>query len=69
MVKNKEDSEYSRLFHYNKGLKLLTETLKSEKTHHKGIQEGRKMGGKKYIIIIALSLHLNPQDECCVLLS
>uniref|UniRef100_A0A667ZBB6 Tetratricopeptide repeat domain 22 n=1 Tax=Myripristis murdjan TaxID=586833 RepID=A0A667ZBB6_9TELE len=37
IVKTKVDSEYSRLSHYNKGLKLLTETLKSEKTQHKGI--------------------------------
>lgn len=36
IVKTKEDSEYSRLSHYNKGLKLLKETLKSEKTQHKG---------------------------------
>lgn len=36
IVKTKEDSEYSRLSHYNKGLKLLKETLKSEKTRHKG---------------------------------
>lgn len=36
IVKTKEDSEYSRLSHYNKGLKLLTETLKSEKTRPKG---------------------------------
>lgn len=36
IVKTKEDSEYSRLSHYNKGLKLLKETLESEKTRHKG---------------------------------
>lgn len=36
IVKTKEDSEYSRLSHYNKGLKLLKETLESEKTQHKG---------------------------------
>ncbi|XP_029988951.1 tetratricopeptide repeat protein 22 isoform X1 [Sphaeramia orbicularis] len=36
IVKTKEDSEYSRLSHYNKGLKLLTETLQSEKAQHKG---------------------------------
>ncbi|XP_034439836.1 tetratricopeptide repeat protein 22 [Hippoglossus hippoglossus] len=37
IVKTKEDSEYSRLSHYNKGLKLLKETLKSEKTQHKAL--------------------------------
>lgn len=36
IVKTKEDSEYSRLSHYNKGLKLLKETLESEKTQNKG---------------------------------
>lgn len=36
IVKTREDSEYSRLSHYNKGLKLLKETLESEKTRHKG---------------------------------
>eukprot|EP00066_Takifugu_rubripes_P008333 XP_003974459.1 PREDICTED: tetratricopeptide repeat protein 22 [Takifugu rubripes] len=37
IVKTKEDSEYSRLSHYNKGLKLLKETLKSEKTPNKAL--------------------------------
>uniref|UniRef100_A0A3P8Z5Z6 Tetratricopeptide repeat domain 22 n=1 Tax=Esox lucius TaxID=8010 RepID=A0A3P8Z5Z6_ESOLU len=37
IVKNKEDSEYSRLSNYNQGLKLLTKTLKSEKTYHKAL--------------------------------
>lgn len=36
MVRSKEDSEYYRLSYYNKGLKLLKETLESEKTQHKG---------------------------------
>lgn len=36
IVKTREDSEYSRLSHYNKGLKLLQETLESETTRHKG---------------------------------
>lgn len=36
IVKSKEDCEYSRITHYNKGLRLLNETLKSEKTQHKG---------------------------------
>lgn len=36
IVKTKEDSEYSRLSHYNKGLKLLKESLESEKERNKG---------------------------------
>lgn len=36
IVKTKEDSEYSRLSHYNKGLQFLKETLESEKTQYKG---------------------------------
>lgn len=36
IVKTKEDSEYSRLSHYNKGLKLLKESLESEKKRHRG---------------------------------
>lgn len=35
-MKTKEDSEYSRLSHYNKGLKLLKESLESEKKRNKG---------------------------------
>lgn len=37
IVKTKEDSEYSRLSHYNNGLKLLTETLESERTQNKAL--------------------------------
>uniref|UniRef100_A0AAQ5ZPL1 Tetratricopeptide repeat domain 22 n=2 Tax=Amphiprion ocellaris TaxID=80972 RepID=A0AAQ5ZPL1_AMPOC len=37
IVKTKEDSEYSRLSHYNKGLRLLKETLESEKMQHKAL--------------------------------
>uniref|UniRef100_A0A3P9HF79 Tetratricopeptide repeat domain 22 n=1 Tax=Oryzias latipes TaxID=8090 RepID=A0A3P9HF79_ORYLA len=37
IVKTKEDSEYSRLPHYNKGLKLLKETLESKKLQHKAL--------------------------------
>lgn len=36
IVKTKEDSEYSRLSHYNKGLRLLKESLESEKKRNKG---------------------------------
>ncbi|KPP62119.1 hypothetical protein Z043_119711, partial [Scleropages formosus] len=35
MMKGKEDLEYTRLSHFNKALKLLTETIKSEKIHDK----------------------------------
>lgn len=35
-MKTKEDSEYSRLSHYNKGLKLLKESLACEKQRNKG---------------------------------
>ncbi|TNN38719.1 Tetratricopeptide repeat protein 22 [Liparis tanakae] len=37
IVKTTADSEYSRLPLYNKGLKLLTEALESEKTQHKAL--------------------------------
>ncbi|XP_075872074.1 tetratricopeptide repeat protein 22 [Nelusetta ayraudi] len=37
IVKTKEDSEYSRLSHYNKGLKLLKESLESEKERNKAL--------------------------------
>ncbi|XP_064189558.1 tetratricopeptide repeat protein 22 [Anguilla rostrata] len=37
MMKEKTDSEYTRLSYYNKALKLLTEALKSEKSHYKAL--------------------------------
>ncbi|CAN9500889.1 unnamed protein product [Ophioblennius macclurei] len=37
IIRTEGDSEYSRLSHYNKGLKLLKETLESEKTQHKAL--------------------------------
>ncbi|XP_029002420.1 tetratricopeptide repeat protein 22 [Betta splendens] len=37
IVKTKEDSEYSRLSHYNKGLQLLKETLASDKVLHRAL--------------------------------
>ncbi|KAM9384075.1 tetratricopeptide repeat protein 22 [Pholidichthys leucotaenia] len=37
IVKTKVDSEYSRLSHYNKGLKLLKETLNSERMQYKAL--------------------------------
>lgn len=36
IVKTKDDSDYSRLSHYNTGLRLLKETLESEKLQHRG---------------------------------
>ncbi|KAL6458156.1 hypothetical protein MHYP_G00333860 [Metynnis hypsauchen] len=37
IVNESKDLEYTRLGHYNKGLKLLAETLKSETTHLKAL--------------------------------
>nr|XP_061790948.1 tetratricopeptide repeat protein 22-like [Nerophis lumbriciformis] len=37
IVKTKEDAEYSRRSHYNKGLRLLRETLESDKTQQKAL--------------------------------
>ncbi|KAM4738509.1 tetratricopeptide repeat protein 22 [Anableps anableps] len=37
IIKTEEDSEYSRLFLYNKGLRLLKETLESETKQHKAL--------------------------------
>uniref|UniRef100_A0A1A8FBM5 Tetratricopeptide repeat domain 22 n=2 Tax=Nothobranchius korthausae TaxID=1143690 RepID=A0A1A8FBM5_9TELE len=37
IIKTKEDSEYSRLFHYNKGLKLLKGALESETKQHNAL--------------------------------
>ncbi|XP_032428992.1 tetratricopeptide repeat protein 22 [Xiphophorus hellerii] len=37
IIRTKDDSEYSRLFHYNKGLRLLKETLESETKQHKAL--------------------------------
>lgn len=55
IVKTKEDSEYSRLSHYNKGLKLLKETLDSEKSRHKG--------KKNIVIVCPLSCVLCPASS------
>ncbi|XP_061539745.1 tetratricopeptide repeat protein 22 [Phycodurus eques] len=37
IVRTKEDADYSRLSQYNKGLRLLRETLESEKTQQKAL--------------------------------
>nr|XP_046156190.1 tetratricopeptide repeat protein 22 [Oncorhynchus gorbuscha] len=60
IVKNKEDSDYSRLFHYNKGLKLLTETLRSEKTHHQALSWcyiGIMLERKEEFSTVPMSVH------------
>ncbi|XP_029905596.1 LOW QUALITY PROTEIN: tetratricopeptide repeat protein 22 [Myripristis murdjan] len=60
IVKTKVDSEYSRLSHYNKGLKLLTETLKSEKTQHKALAwcyVGIMLERKEEFSTVPMSIH------------
>ncbi|XP_067454198.1 tetratricopeptide repeat protein 22 [Thunnus thynnus] len=60
IVKTKEDSEYSRLSHYNKGLKLLRETLESEKTQHKALAwcyVGIMLERKNEFTTVPMSIH------------
>ncbi|XP_070689014.1 tetratricopeptide repeat protein 22 [Pempheris klunzingeri] len=60
IVKTKEDSEYSRLSHYNKGLKLLKETLESEKTQHKALAwcyVGIMLERKEEFTTVPMSIH------------
>ncbi|KAM9357827.1 tetratricopeptide repeat protein 22 [Symphorus nematophorus] len=60
IVKTKEDSEYSRLSHYNKGLKLLTETLESEKTRNKALAwcyVGIMLERKEEFTTVPMSIH------------
>ncbi|XP_026179058.1 tetratricopeptide repeat protein 22 [Mastacembelus armatus] len=60
IVKTKEDSEYSRLSHYNKGLRLLKETLESEKTQHKALAwcyVGIMLERKEEFITVPMSVH------------
>ncbi|XP_003455784.1 tetratricopeptide repeat protein 22 isoform X1 [Oreochromis niloticus] len=60
IVKTKEDSEYSRLSHYNKGLKFLKETLESEKTQHKALAwcyVGIMLERKKEFSPVPMSIH------------
>ncbi|XP_074491002.1 tetratricopeptide repeat protein 22 isoform X2 [Sebastes fasciatus] len=60
IVKTKEDSEYSRLSHYNKGLKLLKETLESEKTQHKALAwcfVGIMLERKEEFSTVPMSVH------------
>lgn len=59
-MKTKEDSEYSRLSHYNKGLRLLTETLKSEKTQLKALSWcyiGIMLERKEEFSTVPMSIH------------
>ncbi|KAM6962790.1 tetratricopeptide repeat protein 22 [Aplochiton taeniatus] len=60
IVKTDEDSEYSRLSHYNKGLKLLTETLKSEKTQYRAMAwcfVGIMLERKEEFSTVPMSIH------------
>ncbi|XP_051232136.1 tetratricopeptide repeat protein 22 [Dicentrarchus labrax] len=60
IVKTKDDSEYSRLSHYNKGLKLLKETLASEKTRNKALAwcyVGIMLERKEEFTTVPMSIH------------
>lgn len=60
IVKSKEESEYSRLSHYNKGLTLLKKTLESEKTQHKALAwcyVGIMLERKEEFITVPMSIH------------
>ncbi|KAL1022769.1 hypothetical protein UPYG_G00032060 [Umbra pygmaea] len=60
IVKNDEQLEYSRLSNYNQGLKLLTETLKSEKTYHKALSWcyiGIMLEKKEEFTTVPMSVH------------
>lgn len=43
IVRDSKDIDLTRLNYFNKGLKLLTETLKSDNTHLKGNFQGVDM--------------------------
>ncbi|CAL1592785.1 unnamed protein product [Knipowitschia caucasica] len=60
IVKTKEDSEYCRLSHYNKGLKLLKETLESDRPQHKALAwcyVGIMLERKDEFVTIPMSVH------------
>ncbi|CAL8347524.1 tetratricopeptide repeat protein 22 [Gadus morhua] len=60
IVKTKNDSEYSRLSHYNKGLRLLTEALKSKKTQLKALSWcyiGIMLEKKEEFSTVPMSIH------------
>ncbi|XP_068563716.1 tetratricopeptide repeat protein 22 [Cebidichthys violaceus] len=60
IVKTKADSEYSRLSHYNKGLKLLKEALELEKTQQKALTwcyVGIMLERKEEFTTVPMSIH------------
>ncbi|XP_076026254.1 tetratricopeptide repeat protein 22 [Genypterus blacodes] len=60
ILMSKTGSEYSRQSHYNKGLKLLTETLKSEKTQYKALAwcyVGIMLERKEEFTTVPMSVH------------
>ncbi|KAM6939425.1 tetratricopeptide repeat protein 22 [Lycodopsis pacificus] len=60
IVKTKVDSEYSRLSHYNKGLKLLKEALELEKTQQKALTwcyVGIMLERKEEFTTVPMSIH------------
>nr|XP_057929131.1 tetratricopeptide repeat protein 22 isoform X2 [Doryrhamphus excisus] len=60
IVKTKEDVEYSRLSHYNKGLRLLRQTLESEKPQQKALSWcyiGIMLERQDEFIAVPMSVH------------
>ncbi|KAM4628848.1 tetratricopeptide repeat protein 22 isoform 2-T2 [Polymixia lowei] len=60
IVKTKVESEYSRLSHYNKGLRFLSEALKSEKTQLKALAwcyVGIMLERKEELSTVPMSVH------------
>lgn len=60
IVKTKADCEYSRLSHYNKGLKLLKETLESNRPQHKALAWcyiGVMLERKDEFVTVPMSVH------------
>uniref|UniRef100_A0A3B4BBZ0 Uncharacterized protein n=1 Tax=Periophthalmus magnuspinnatus TaxID=409849 RepID=A0A3B4BBZ0_9GOBI len=60
IVKTKVDSEYSRMTHYNKGLKLLKEALESDRPQQKAVawcHVGIMLERKDEFVTIPMSVH------------
>ncbi|XP_048831893.1 tetratricopeptide repeat protein 22 [Brienomyrus brachyistius] len=60
LEKGNEDSEFTRVSHFNKALKLLTEAIKSEKTHNKALAwcyVGVMLERKDEFAVIPMSVH------------
>ncbi|KAM9763082.1 tetratricopeptide repeat protein 22 [Menidia menidia] len=60
ILKTDEDSEYSRLSHYNKGLKLLKETLETQQKQHKALSwcyVGIMLERKEEFTSVPMSIH------------